>query len=353
MTYQQEMQSSDSETQDIQFVAVDEKMLPELIQGQIGKLKELDEGVIKALDAAKKAEEKADRAKNLSAGWSLFGGDKKKAIEGLQQAGVELAGAVQSGAKAQKLSFEFQTRIVDVTKYLFNLGVGNIAANRVVVRELELRLSGASKEQLSDLARQEVVSVIRQLKDQEDLLRKQERMQERIKEHDRKVRHLLDITDDLARGLEDHTVWQRNLVIRIDAMGQASDAQQKELLNLQTQIVTHKADLEALTTGLIQTSAYTEQASSKLLARSEDFESRLKEQDRQQRGIGNMIDSIIQASEQQQQAILTLQQQAFAQQASLEKLVNLLAESRSSLNVRTALLVGLVMTLPAAAYFLR
>lgn len=352
MTHQQEIQSSEAENQDIQFVTVDEKMLPELIQGQIGKLKELNEGVITALEAAKKAEDKAEAAKKLSAGWSLFGGEKKKAIEGLQQAGIELAGAVQSGAKAQKLSFDFQKRIADVTKYLFDLGVGNIAANRVVVRELELRLSGASKEQLSDLARQEVVSVIGQLKEQEDLLRKQERMQERIKEHDSKVKHLLDRTDDLALGLAGHSVWQRNLVIRIDAMDQGADAQQKEILDLQTHIVANKAGLETLTSKLTQASAHAEQASNKFLARSEDLESRLKEQDRQQGALANAIDSMVKASEQQQQTILTLQQQVTAQQASLEKLVISLDKSRGALNVRTALLVSLAITLSAAAYFL-
>ena len=94
------------------------------------------------------------------------------------------------------------------------------------------------------------------------------------------------------------------------------------------------------------------QDSSKLLARSENLESRLKEQDLQQRAMTNM-ESMIQDSKQQQQVVLTLQEQVFTQQVSLEKLDTSLAKSRSVLNFRTALLVGLVMTLPAAAYFLR
>ena len=68
-----------------------------------------------------------------------------------------------------------------------------------MVRELELRLSGASKEQLSDLARQEVASVVRQLKEQEDLFQKQEQMKKGIKRHDLKIKQ--DQTDDLALGV--------------------------------------------------------------------------------------------------------------------------------------------------------
>ena len=385
MMHKDEIQSSDSETQEIQFNVVDVKMLPELIQGQIGKIKYLDESVITALDAAKKAEEQAVKAKNRSAGRSLFRDKKKEAIEELQQAVIDLAEAVQSGAKAHKFAFELQARFADVTKYLFNLGVGNIAANRIVVRELELRLSGASKEQLSDLARQEVASVVRQLKEQEDLFQKQEQMKKGIKQHDLKIKYLQDQTDDLALGLKDQ---KRALVTRIDTLDEGADAQQEEISDLKKQVVAHQADLATLITGLAQARSHSEQASSKLLARSEDLESRLKEQDLQQRAMTNMIESMIQDSskllarsedlesrlkeqdlqqramtnmiesmiqdsKQQQQVVLTLQEQVFTQQVSLEKLDTSLAKSRSVLNFRTALLVGLVMTLPAAAYFLR
>lgn len=333
------MQSNVSENQEIQLARVDETMLPELIQGQISKLNELDAGVRTALAAAEHAEGRALSARKLSAGWSLLGGKKKEAIEGLQEAGIELAGAVQSGAKAQKLSFEFQQRLAEVTKYLFGLGVGNIAANRAVVRELELRLSGASEEQLSDLARQEVASVVRQLKEQEDLLRKQEQMKGTLREQDVKIRHLLDQTDDLTS--------------KINAMDKASEEQLQDISVLRQQVLTHQAGLETLTVGLAQASSHAEQANSNLLARLEDMEIRLKEQDGQHQALANKIDSVAQASKQQQEEIVTLQQQVVAQKAGLEKLATSLAHSRSVLNLRTVLLVIWATVLPAAIHFLR
>ena len=80
-----------------------------------------------------------------------------------------MAQAIVMGAKAQKVAFEFQTKLAEITKFLFNLGISNIVYNRMVVRELELRLSGASKEKISELARKELTTVVKQLKDQEDM----------------------------------------------------------------------------------------------------------------------------------------------------------------------------------------
>ena len=339
MTHQTIMQSDCSENQEIQLARIDETMLPKLIQGQIGKLNELDEGVKTALAAAEHAEGRALSARKLSAGWSLLEGKKKEAIEGLQEAGIELAGAVQLGAKAQKLSFEFQQRLAEVTKYLFGLGVGNIAANRAVVRELELRLSGASEEQLSDLARQEVASVVRQLNEQEDLLRKQDQMKGALRELDAKIKHLLDQTDDLANS--------------ITAVDKASEAHKHEISALHQQVLTHRAGLETLTAGIAEMSSHAEQANRNLLARTEDMEIRLKEQADQHQALANNIYFMVQASQQQQQAIVTLQQQVLAQQAGLAKLATSLAQSRSVLNVRTALMLMLATALSAATYFLR
>lgn len=162
----------------------DEKDLPQVVQEQISKLNELDKSVKKAMEAAASAKDSAISAKNMSAGF----GKKKVAIEELQSAGLDLAEAVESGAEAQKISFEFQTKLAEISKYLFGLGVSNIASNRFVVRELEMRLKGASREELSELARQELISVIMQLKEQEDILKKLENLSKIIKNHDKTLK---------------------------------------------------------------------------------------------------------------------------------------------------------------------
>lgn len=175
---------SPDERIDLVVSNLNEKDLPVLIQGRLGMLKELDNSVSSAIKAAEDATEAAKNAKNKSAGF----GKKKAAIEELQSAGLDLAKAVQLDAEAQKKSFEFQTKLAEITKYLFGLGVSNIANNRIVVRELEKRLKGASQEELSELAKQELTTVVKQLKDQEDILKKQEILFDTIKIHDDKLK---------------------------------------------------------------------------------------------------------------------------------------------------------------------
>lgn len=145
---------------------LEDSNLPKLITGHVEELKRLDKSVQQALTAASNAEKSAVEASKKSAGF----GKKKVAIEELQSASVDLAKAVHQGAEAQKISFEFQQKLAEISKQLFALGVSNLANNRMVIRELEKRLQGASEEEISELAQQELMNVLHQLKAQEDIL---------------------------------------------------------------------------------------------------------------------------------------------------------------------------------------
>ncbi len=188
--------------------------LPDIISEQVILLNDLDKKVKVATEQAEAAKSSADLAAGKSAG--LF--QKKAAIEAIQSSQSVLAEAVVSGAEAQKIAFEFQTQLAQITKYLFGLGVTNLALNRSVVRELKLKLEGASAEELSDLAKQEILNVIRQLKAQEDLLQKQEELDQKIKlVHDENVRQ-----DDLLKE-------QNETIIRHDKEIQTQIIEDKKL----------------------------------------------------------------------------------------------------------------------------
>lgn len=302
--------------------AIDVEQLPHVIQQQIAKLNELDSSVKNALNAAAEAEKRADAAKKMSAGRGLWEDKKKAAIEGLQSAGVELAQAVQIGANAQKISFEFQTRLAEVTKYLFNLGAHSIAARRYVVRELEMRLSGASREQLSELAHQELLSVVRQLKEQEDLLEKQARMQAVLRDHDERLAQILERGDAFARDIEDE---QAQLMALRTAHGEASDRA--------------FARIDALAREL-------EQGQARQLAHADG------------------IQALTEISAQQRQALSALEQQASAQRHEIDRLAAALAAAnansnvvqaklRWTLNLRTAVLAVMCALLAGATFFFR
>lgn len=180
---------------------VNEQDLPMLIETQIGKLNELQKSVKKAIKAAEMASDSAENARYKSAGF----GKKKVAIEELQTAGVDLAKAVQSSAEAQKISFEFQSKLTEISKYLLALGVSNIASNRFVVRELEMRLSGASEEEITELARQELMTVVKQLKEQQDLHRKLENLAKSVKAHENSLRVSDQASEAVRTALDEQT----------------------------------------------------------------------------------------------------------------------------------------------------
>ena len=163
------------------------EQLPTIIGDTYKNITEVDRKISNAVSKAEEAKALADIASKKEAGWSFFGGDKKEAIEALQSAAISQANALSDSVDANKQLFENQKKMSDALRYLFGLGVANMAANRTVVRELELKLQNASKEELSELARQEITNVILQLRAQED-------MQYKLENHDRILReHKVDI----------------------------------------------------------------------------------------------------------------------------------------------------------------
>ncbi|AFS77513.1 hypothetical protein Curi_c04380 [Gottschalkia acidurici 9a] len=159
---------------------VNHQELPSILTSQFDKLVVLETNVQKAVNMAVEAKNKAE---NAQVKIGLFDFSKKEAINLLQSASEGLAEGLMTAAEAQKVSFEYQTKLTEISKFLFGLGVSNLAMNRSVVRELELKLKGASEEEISDLARQELKNVIIQLKAQEDMMKKQAELTVKVKKH--------------------------------------------------------------------------------------------------------------------------------------------------------------------------
>lgn len=107
-------------------------------------------------------------------------GDTKEIIEDSQNAIIEIAKSQQVSVRALQKSFEFQKKLAETSKYLFGLGCANITANRISVRAIEAKMNGATQEEISELAKEEMKNVVRQLKAQEDILQKQKELKERV-----------------------------------------------------------------------------------------------------------------------------------------------------------------------------
>lgn len=167
--------------------------LPSMVSNQVEQIRDLSVKVKQAMKSAKQAKESAENAKRKSTGF----GHKKEAIEALQSATMDVVEAQISAAEAQETSFQYQQQLSEITKKLFGLGILNIAANRTVVRELELRLQNASEEELSELAKKEICNVVKQLKAQEDIMEKQATQGQALKELSISVSSIKD--KDLAQ----------------------------------------------------------------------------------------------------------------------------------------------------------
>ena len=99
-----------------------------------------------------------------------------------------MAKAQQSAAEAQELSFEYQKQLANFSKFLLGLGARNMTINRALSRSLEMKMKGASEKELDNLAQQEFLSVIKQLKDQEDIMLKQEDLSKIVRGHDEELK---------------------------------------------------------------------------------------------------------------------------------------------------------------------
>ena len=160
---------------------------PSLLTQQVSLINDNSENIINAKEKAKKAQAAAEKAKNTRVKWN----NKKASIEALQEALEPMIDALDEQTDiADSLSKSIRA-VSDATRFLFVLGVSNMAANRMVIRELELKLSNASKEQISALAQQELHNVLNQLKAQEDTFLRIEKLEEKNKKLAKKTDKLL------------------------------------------------------------------------------------------------------------------------------------------------------------------
>lgn len=159
---------------------------PEVL-AKMDEISQSAEKVDKAIEAAKKAKDSAEAASKKSAGWSFTGQDKKEAIKALQQSGIEMSKGIQSVAEAQKVMFDNLQNISKATQCLFGLGAMNMATTRSVIDTITSGLQDASKQQISMKARESLMSVVQQLKAQEDLFCKVEKISNRTKELEKEL----------------------------------------------------------------------------------------------------------------------------------------------------------------------
>ena len=203
--------------------------LPEVISSKINDISLLENKIRSSEKSANSAMDFVNDQMNhyqLKKRWGIFeyrAGNTKDIIEDTQRGLEKLAEANQVNVDALRESFLFQKKLADTTKYLFKLGCANIAMNRIAVREIEMRLSDASEEEISELARQELMVVVEELKQQEDMLAKIDFLASTVKAHEETISLMKnDYSDRISEN-------QSNIRELLDFKTQRNDLDKEQL----------------------------------------------------------------------------------------------------------------------------
>lgn len=160
---------------------------PSIIANTCNNIAVCDQKVEGAMKNAEQAKSTAEIAANKKHG---FWSGKGDTLDALQNAAITLAQSQLSSTEAIEQCFNNQKIMANSIAYLFAMGCINMTANRTVVREIQMKLSNASKEELSEFARQELQNVILQLKAQEDLYNRIEKHASLLKDQDENIDEL-------------------------------------------------------------------------------------------------------------------------------------------------------------------
>lgn len=202
------------------IISVNIDNIPRIVADKIEYISKLEKEVANSEASAKKAMNyvNSQMTRYEEKGKWIFkhrSGNTKDIIEDTQEAIDQLAEAQQVSTVALRRSFEFQKQLADTAKYLFELGCANITVNRTAVQAIEKKLNGASKEEISELAYQEMQNVVLQLKNQEDILTRQERLTTQV----------IDNTNRLdEKDIVDNTQTEQ-----IKALGKENTEQNKKI----------------------------------------------------------------------------------------------------------------------------
>ena len=102
--------------------------------------------------------------------WTI--GRNKAKVEQTQIVLEDIIKAINNNANATKALFYKYAKLAEYSNILYGIGIMGIASNRIVVREIKKRLEHASQEELNELARHELESVVNELQQQQRLEKK-------------------------------------------------------------------------------------------------------------------------------------------------------------------------------------
>lgn len=196
---------------------IDPQELPEIIRGKVTLLEDLEKQKKDACDNAKLAKEKADSMKSFVTKKFLWheyeSGDPKAIIKDMQDVIQNIAKAQETNAKATALSFEFMKQLSETSEYLFGLCCFNFAATEKMIEELTTYgqdLTGHNG--ISDAIKTKMLEVAKRLNMQKDLMLRQNKLEEKLREKDRELHELKEDIHQLKENASKNNTEIRSVL---------------------------------------------------------------------------------------------------------------------------------------------
>lgn len=151
-----------------------------------------------------KAQERIEKSKERKTG--IF--NKGKKIDEIENILVDMANNDVDSVKMSQRMLELQQKQSQELRFVLMLGLSNLASNRATVHFLKEKLENKKGIKLSSIEKEEILSTIKQLKEQEDIFIKQENLTNKVKENAKRVEELTKENDRLNK--ETSEIKRRN-----------------------------------------------------------------------------------------------------------------------------------------------
>ncbi len=207
-------------------IEVTEENAPQVIAMQVKSIVEVD----KLLQEARSECELASKA--ASAQVAPKGLNASDAIRSTQGVVKSMAQANLSLAQAQKALLVNQQKMAEGMRFLLLVGASSISMNRMVITQLEAKLKQAEQEELSATVADELIGVIRLLKEQESTFQKQEKLSNQISQAQKEVKSNAKDIQEIRKVDEAQSKKDEEHDEKIEENATKNQAQDEELNSL-------------------------------------------------------------------------------------------------------------------------
>lgn len=195
-------------------------------------IKEMDkvcEQIVRADELVKKTKEDIKATKNSKR--KLF--RRKKDVEALKAVTIDLAETQEVMVQAQKEISENQRKLSYISSQILSASIVNLATCQSAATRLEAELKNASEEELSDIKRETIKNVLKQIRAQQSILEKQARAERRDEELANRISKLVKNFHSQEEQIAEQSKVDEELIELIKEQKHQNSIQENEIIALQ------------------------------------------------------------------------------------------------------------------------